>query len=109
MSRLPEKGEAKAAVEILIARLSAVTETDEDVMVAEVNPESGEIRGEEGAVRGVFGDLFDIGEMAACAEPAVQKFIGDIAFGVAPDAALRSMYMLAAAHGTLMERARWER
>jgi len=109
MNPRPEKGDARAACDILIARLSAVTESDDDIVTAEVNPRSGEIRGGEDAVRGVYGDLFDIGEMAAVAESPVQKFIEDIAFGVAPDAALRSMYMLAVAHGVLMERARWQR
>ena len=109
MSRLPEPGEVLAARDVLIARLEAVTETDDDILSVKVNPDSGEIVGEALAVRSVYGDLFDIPEMAEAAEGPVQKFIHDIAFGQAPDAALRSMYLIAVAHGVLIERARWSR
>lgn len=103
----PEKGEVYTARDVLVGRLTAVTETDADVLMASVSRDSGEIVGEGGAVRAVYGDLFDIAEMAEAAEGPVHKFIADIAFGMAPDAALRSLYMIAVAHGVLMERARW--
>jgi hypothetical protein len=105
----PEKGEALAAAEALDARLRATAPADGGIVVAEVNRRSGEIRGEEAAMRGAYGDLFDIGELADLAEGPVQAFIADIAFGTAPDAALRSMFLMAVAHGVLMERARWQR
>jgi hypothetical protein len=105
---LPEKGDVQVGLDALIARLTSVTETDEDTIHVRVSLE-GEVRGDEGAVRSVYGDLFDIPELAVAAEGPVVKFIRDIAFGEAPDVALRSMYMLAVAHGVLIERARWRK
>lgn len=107
MSRLPEKGEATAAAEALERRLHAIG--DGENFVAEVNVNTDDMRGEGPAVRAAYGDLFVIGEMAQAAEIPVNNFIYDIATGTMPDVALRSMYLLAVAHGVLMERARWER
>jgi hypothetical protein len=103
--RFPEKGEARAAAEALDARLRAVA--GDDIRDAEVNVCSGEMRGDETAVRGVYGDLFDVGDVAEFAEGPVHYFLADIAGGVMPDVALRSMFLLAVAQGVLMERARW--
>jgi len=107
--RFPEKGEARAAAEALDARLRAVAGENEVLTVA-VNPLSGQVHGEgEQAVRSVYGDLFDLHDVAEYAEGPVHYFLADIAGGVAPDRALRSMFLLAVAQGVMMERARWER
>lgn len=112
MSRLPEPGEARAAAEVLGARIEAVT--GDDHKYAQIHRDTGEVldygeTGGESAVRGAYGDLFDLHEMAVVAEGPVNAFIADIATGAEPDVAMRSMYLLAVAHGCLMERARWQR
>lgn len=108
MSHLPEKGEAIAAAEVLNRRLHSVGD-DEDRFVAEVNVRTGDVRGDESPMRATYGDLFDIAELAGVAVVPVHSFIEDIAAGVDPQAAMLSLYLLAAAHGCLMERARWSR
>jgi hypothetical protein len=109
VSRLPEKGDVQTGLDLLIARLTAVTESDDETVHVRVQPATGAVEGDACQVRSVYGDLFDIAELAGAAEGPVTKFIYDIASGVEPDVALRSLYMLATAHGVLMERARWQR
>lgn len=108
MSRLPEPGEAHAAMEALDKRLHSVGDTG-DIFFVGVNTQTGSMEGGgEGPVRATYGDLFDIAETADCAQAAVTHFIVDIATGRAdPETAMRSMYLLAVAHGVMMERARW--
>jgi hypothetical protein len=107
--RHPEKGEARAAADKLRDRFHSLTPEGVDHTTAEVNPSTGEWRGDQFAMLAMYGDLFDIGEVAEIAQTPVYKFILDIASGIAPETALRSMYLLAAAHGVLIERGRWER
>jgi hypothetical protein len=98
-----------AALEALDKRLHSVGETG-DIFFVGVNTKTGTMDGEDGPVRATYGDLFDIAETAECAQSAVTHFIVDIATGRAdPETAMRSLYMLAVAHGCLMERKRWER
>lgn len=99
-----KSGEAKAAADVLRDRLDAAA--GGEVFVAEVNVNTGAMRGEDFAFRSVYGDLFDVAEVAHVAEAPVMAFFMDIAGGVDPTIALRSMYLLAAAHGVLIERAR---
>lgn len=97
-------GEVKAAADVLRDRLDAAA--GGETFVAEVNINSGDMRGEDFAFRSVYGDLFDVAEVAKVSQAPVTAFIIDIAGGVDPDIALRSMYLLAVAHGVLLERAR---
>lgn len=99
-----QKGEVRAAAEILRDRLDAAC--GEGAFVAEVNIKSGDMRGDTFPFRGVYSDLVDVSEVIAVSQVPVDAYITDIAFGTDPDIALRSMYLLAVAHGVLIERAR---
>lgn len=108
MSHLPEKGEAERAAQVLNERLMATGHAG-DVNVVEVNTKTGTVRGASNQVLGAYGDLLDVPEVALVSEGPVLQFIGDIANGVDPEIALRSLFILATAYGVLMERARWSR
>lgn len=108
MSHLPEKGDARRAAEVLDARLRATAPSDGGMATASVNVRTGAITGDDLPLRAAYSDLFDIAEVAEIAEPVVYAFIADIAAGIPPDQAMRSMWVLAVAQGVLMERARWE-
>lgn len=109
MSRLPEPGEVQAAADTLNDRLQASRLADDEVAFVQVNTKTGAMTGAADVLRGTYGDLFDIGEMGEVAVAPVRAFIRDVAEGMDPEVALLSMYLLAVAHGVLMERARWER
>lgn len=108
MSSLPEKGEVRAAAEALDERLSAAGIPEDGSASAAINVTTGEVAGDRpDAVRAVYGDLYDLAEMADVATAASEHFIIDIAVRRKPvEQALRSMYMLAAAHGVMLERRR---
>lgn len=116
MSRLPEPGEAAAAIDALDQRARAV-QSDEDPSV--VNLGSLEYHRGTGALRGeavpstlaVFGDLFDLGELLTQGGARViDTSLVDIVSGANdPVSALASLYAQGVATGVLMERARWER
>lgn len=61
-------------------------------------------------VGGVYGDLFDVGELIASAVSVCEMFLVDIAAGRRdPVSAMLSLYLQASGTGVLMERKRWER
>jgi hypothetical protein len=99
-----KKGEVRAAANVLRDRLDAAC--GDEAFVAEVNIKSGDMRGDSFPFLGVYSDLVDVGEVIAVSQGPVNAYITDIALGTEPDIALRSMYLLAVAHGVLIERAR---
>lgn len=109
MSHLPEKGEARAAADVMDARLKAANTGRTDEAFVEMHSRTGEMRGDSHVMYAAYGDLFDVGDLVPVALAPVRKFIVDIAQGQDPESALCSMYMLAVAHGVMIERRRWER
>ena len=115
MSRLPEKGEVNVAAEAMNARMRAaaenITEGETfDVGLVSVNRKTRDTNDMEFGIRGVYGDLFDVGEMIASAAGLIEMFIADIATGRRDVmSACVSMYLMAAGQGVLIERGRWER
>lgn len=116
MSRLPEKGDAAAAIDAMNARTDALGADGPKPL------EGGTYRFDvmtgttaEGAdtqvMRGAYGDLFDVTELLdEGGMYLVQAFLRDIARGYRdPTSALASLLFQGTAIGVLMERARWER
>lgn len=115
MSRLPESGDAIAAVVAMNTRVEIGAQLDgnvcEQVGDLEVNLRTGEVSGDGIDVyRPVYGDLFEIGEMLQMGLRITDLF-EEIA-EANPDElrhVLISLYLQAVGTGVLMERARWER
>lgn len=115
MIPLPEKGEARRASEVMDARMRAISGDDESVTFnissADVSLKTGEMRSTNPqGIGGVYGDLFDVGELVALSASICAAFMVDIATERRdPMSALVSVYLQAAGIGVLIERARWQR
>jgi hypothetical protein len=111
----PEKGEALAAAETLNARMEASVQFEAgesfDIGMILVDRRTGETgNNPEFSVHAIYGDLFDVGEMLATSAGVTEMFIADIATGRRDVmSAMLSLYLMAAGHGVLLERARWEK
>lgn len=115
MNPLPEKGDARRAAEAMDARMHAIAGDIESVTFniasASVSRKTGELRSNDvQSIGGVYGDLFDVGELVALSAGVCEAFILDIATDRRdPMSAMVSIYLQAAGVGVLMERERWLR
>lgn len=110
----PEKGEARAAADTMDARMRAVAGEPESITFnlasANISRRTGEVDSNNAlALGGVYGDLFDVGDVILMSEPIIHAFLLDIASERRdPVSAMASLYLQAAGVGVLMERKRWE-
>lgn len=111
MSRLPEKGDTQTAVDLLDARVRAISNGSSLVMCGPVLIDGDEMSGPGvDPLLKAYGDLLDSGEFVSEAGiPLVGVALIDMARNGGIQSALLGLALQAAALGVLMERARWER
>jgi hypothetical protein len=111
VSRLPEKGDTQAAIEMLDARVRAISGGGNVVNCGPVVVDGEEVSG-SGAdpLLKAYGDLLDSGEfLSEAGVPLVGVALVQIASDGGFQSPLLGLALQAAALGVLMERARWER
>lgn len=110
MTRLPEKGDVKAACDRLDARVKAISGGGSEIHCGPISITGGKMVGDIDPLLQAYGDLFDPAEfMTEVGALLITVASADVAAARMTQAsALSSILLHAVALGTLMERQRWQ-
>jgi hypothetical protein len=111
VSCLPKKGDTATAIDLLDARVRAISGGSSLISCGPVLIDGTEMSGPGvDPLLKAYGDLLDSGEfLSEAGLPLVRVALAEMGIGGSVQSALLGLVLQGAALGVLMERARWER